>query len=181
MLAKLDELILRAGIADWQDGAAVATIVGIAIGLLGLFLAGRQLRVQSRLARSEFEDSFTREYRQVASEIPTKVFLGALLTAQERAASFKFIYRYIDLCNEQKYLHERGRIGNQTWDEWEDGIVGNLARPELRSAWSYIAHYATRQNPDGTLEREFACLRALIEPEEYDPSRPYLPAPETVV
>jgi len=176
----MESLLDALGIHGWQDGAAVATILGIMVGLLGLFLAGWQLTAQAKLARSEFEDSFSREYRQVVAQIPTKVFLGATLSPQERLAAFRFIYQYIDLCNEQKYLHERRRIGDKTWAEWEDGIMSNLARPELSAAWSYVAHHAVRQKENGEVEKEFESLRRVVEPRVYDGNTAYLPPPVNI-
>ena len=48
-------------------------------------------------------------------------------------------YHYFDLSNEQAFLHERGRIGNRTWNEWRSGIHQNLARPAFLKAWNDVS------------------------------------------
>lgn len=53
---------------DWLSlisaGASVATSVGV-------FLAGWQIRLAKRQAKTQFEDELTRQYREITKEIPT--------------------------------------------------------------------------------------------------------------
>ena len=65
-------------------------------------------------------------------------------------------YRYFDLCNEQAFLHDRGRISKSTWANWEDGIRTNMRRPAFVLAWAEVA---ARANND------FEHLRELCPPQ----------------
>ncbi len=154
-----------------QNLASAAGLVAAIGALVGLYIAARQLAARIALAKLTFEDSFTKEYRQLIRSIPTKALLGARLNEEERREALAGFYHYIDLCNEQAYLKSKGRITERTWREWRQGIEGNLSRPEFAAAWSYIAHYSNRD------EEEFEDLRALVRPADYDPSNPYLPPP----
>jgi hypothetical protein len=157
-------------VRDLRDVAAVATIGGVIVGVTGLMFTAWQLAAQARLSRSAFEDGFTKEYRAVIKTIPTKALLGRKLTHEERVRTLDEFYHYIDLCNEQAYLHETHRISKKAWREWRSGIKGNLGKPEFKRAWSYIAHFA--KNADGVAE--FASLRKVAPPDPYDEANPYI-------
>ncbi len=152
-------------VRDWGDVAAIVTIGGVPIGLVGLLFAYLQLRhqgsleaAQGELQAATYEDSFVREYRQLVQKIPTEALLGELLSPAQRARSLSEFYHYIDLCNEQAYQAEQGRIRETTWKEWKSGIEGNLLRQEFALAWSYIAAKS---------EGEFQSLRDVVKPVPY--------------
>lgn len=108
-----------------------------------VIVASWQLVLAKRQAVTSFEDSMAKEYRELATKIPTKVFLGESLSDDEYIKYFDEMYRYFDLCNEQIFLNKAGRISSETWIFWEDGIRTNLNRPAFMRAWSEIAAKAT--------------------------------------
>jgi len=40
--------------------------------------------------------------------------------------------------NEQAFLHEKKRITDKTWVEWEDGITTNMKLPAFKEVWAEI-------------------------------------------
>lgn len=148
------------GVRDWGDVSAIATLFGVVTIFLGL----AQLRHQSDVARSTFENLFVQQYHQLVQRLPPAALLGGELTNEQRAQHLGEFYHYIDLCNTQAYHHTNGRISDKTWDEWSDGITWNLARPELKLVWAYIAH----KSPDG-----FSDLRGVVPPDEFMTENPY--------
>ena len=131
------------------DLASIATAVGVCLTAAQLWLARKQ-------AVTNFEDEFGREYRKLAAELPIKALLGEELDEKEYAEHFDEFYHYIDLCNEQVFHHQHGRITPSTWEFWRVGITHNLARPAFRRAWNEIA---ARSDSD------FKELRSLFPPE----------------
>jgi hypothetical protein len=115
--------------------ASVATAIGV-------FLAWRQLRLTKEQAITQFEDSMAKEYRELAAKIPTKALLGEALNAEEYEKTFDEFYHYIDLSNEEVFLRQQGRISQETWSNWLDGIKSNLSRPAFRKAWEEIKSQA---------------------------------------
>ncbi len=105
---------------------------------------------------TSFEDSFAREYRELAATLPTKALMGKELSEEEHNAHLDEFYHYFDLCNEQEFLHQRGRISRNTWKFWHDGIASNLQRPAFRRAWNEIC---TQTKSD------FSELRAIFPPD----------------
>jgi hypothetical protein len=134
--------------ASSMNIADIATAVGVLIAAWQLWLAHRQ-------SVTAFEDSFAREYRELAASLPTKALLGESLSDIEHAEAFDEFYHYFDLCNEQVYLHMNGRISEATWIFWRDGMASNLRRPAFKRAWKEIA---------GKTDSDFTELRSIFPP-----------------
>ena len=113
------------------DLSSVATAVSVAIAAGALVLAHRQ-------ARTTFEDSLNREYRETARALPLSALLGKELPSNQMEEALPDFYRYVDLCNEQVYLRMKGRVRASTWREWRSGIENNLKRPAFRKAFERI-------------------------------------------
>jgi hypothetical protein len=111
--------------------SSCATTVAVFILIWQIILA----RIQ---ASTQFEDSLSREYRDLAQELPTQALLSENLTPDEQAKKLDEFYHYIDLTNEQVFLRQRGRIRKNTWLYWRDGIRSNLKRPAFEKAWVEI-------------------------------------------
>lgn len=121
-----------------QIGTFFATVAVAVIAWWEL----KQLRAQSTTA---FEDSLTEEYRRIMESIPTDVWLGSeleTLEGEQRQRCRDAIYRYIDLSNEQAFLHREGRVRPETWRVWREGIIFNMALPAFHELWKEVAHKA---------------------------------------
>lgn len=129
----------------------IATAVGVGVAVWQLVIANGQ-------NVTNFEDNFAKEYRELAAKLPTKAFLGEPLTNKELSEHFDEMYHYFDLCNEQAFLKKVGRISDETWVFWKDGIQSNLERPAFERAWSEIA---SRANGN------FSELKELFPPKAY--------------
>jgi len=129
--------------------SSIATAVAVIVAAWQLWLAHRQ-------SVTTFEDSLAREYREIAASLPTKALLGEELSEEEYKEHFDEFYHYFDLCNEQAFLHQRGRIRRSTWKFWHDGMASNLKRPAFKRAWNEICE---RSNSD------FSELREIFPPD----------------
>lgn len=141
------------------------TVGGFSSGLavLGVFAAIWQLRLLKQQSRTTFEDSLVDEYRRIAAELPLEALLGADLPRRRARAALPVFYRYFDLCNQQAFLHNEGRVSVATWTQWRDGIQSNMRRPAFARAWAEIA---ARANGD------FKELQALCPPAALATNRP---------
>jgi hypothetical protein len=124
--------------AEVNAYAAVVSAVATSIAAVGVWYARRQLRTSREIAQLQFEDALTKEYRELASSIPTGALLGESLNEAEYQDSFDEFFRYMDLSNEQVSLRQRGRINADVWSIWREGIQANLALPAFERAWSEI-------------------------------------------
>lgn len=137
-----------------ESVASVATAAGVAFAAYQLWQTHRQ-------AVTSFEDSFAREYRELASTLPTKALLGQELTTEEFSGALDEFYHYFDLSNGEVFLRQIGRVSKKTWGFWSDGIRSHLRRPAFQQAW----HFISSQAPSDFTELR----RALREDFEQDP------------
>lgn len=107
---------------------------------LGIPVAAWQLRESRKLAQVEFEDSLDQQYRELARDIPYKVFLGDQLPEDDCEVTLikELIYNYLDLSNEQAYYHKQGRISADTWISWQQGILTNINKPGIAVVWEEV-------------------------------------------
>jgi len=120
----------------------ILTLISSFATAIGVLVAAFQLWAAHRQSVTTFEDSFAREYRDLAATLPTKALLGEALTEEEHAEYFDEFYHYFDLCNEQIFLYLAGRISPETWKFWHDGMAAHLRRKAFIRAWSEIAERA---------------------------------------
>jgi hypothetical protein len=132
----------------------IASIAAIS----GLFLTAYQIYAARKQIQTSFEDDLAKEYRELASQIPTKTFFGEPFTEDEFKESIDEMYRYFDLCNHQAFLFNTKRVSDKTWKFWKDGIDSNLKRPAFKQAWAEIA---ARSGND------FSELRQIFPPGKY--------------
>lgn len=146
-------------VMDWLGLINALASVATAIGV---FLAGWQIRLAKRQAITQFEDDLTKQYREIIKDIPTDALLGLEISDDEYERTRHAFYRYIDLCNEQVFLRQQGRVCEGTWKLWGDGIESNLLRPAFQKAWIDIKRKS---------DKDFRELK-LLENENYN-SDPY--------
>ena len=125
----------------WNAIGSIGTMVAVLV-------AAWQIRRYTRQATTDFEDDISREYRELAREIPIDVHLRVNLKDDDSQSAFPRLYQYIDLSNEQVFLRMNGRISRSTWVNWCDGIKTNLFRPAFDQAWKII-----KKESDGSFEK----------------------------
>ena len=116
--------------------ASTATAVGVIIAVAQLWHA-------EKLAKTEFEDQFRRDYRDLCSAMPVKVFLGHKLDEAELERYLNQFHQYFHLCNSQIFLRSQNKISKLTWDMWSRGIQANFELIAFQQAWKYIHTEAT--------------------------------------
>ena len=116
--------------------ASSATAIGVIIAVVQLFQS-------EKLAKTEFEDQFRRDYRDICAALSVKVFLGNKLSSEELDSSLGVFHQYFHLCNSQIFLRGQGKISATTWTMWSFGIKANLDLDGFKQAWNYIHTEAT--------------------------------------
>ena len=120
---------------NWID---IFGAISSAVTAVGVFLAWWQIKAAKQLNRTQFEDGLAQQYREIIKDIPVKALLGEKLDPKELEDSLKYFYRYIDLTNDQIFLWEQGRVNDETWENWRDGIKSLMEMPAFSDAWKII-------------------------------------------
>lgn len=121
---------------DWFQ---IASAIGGMATAIGVGIGAWQVSETRKLARSSFEDGLVKEYRKLTRALPTDALMGLPLSEQDHRESLDDFFRYFDLCNEQVFLRDCGRISDATWKMWTDGIVANMRRPAFWQAWKEVS------------------------------------------
>ncbi|WP_296211323.1 hypothetical protein [Psychrobacter sp. UBA3480] len=100
--------------------------LGLYITFLGLLAAIYQLRQNFLQQRTIFEDSISKEYRDIIQRIPYRALIGEEIPLSEASAVQNEVYNYMDLCNEQIYLRMSNRVSKKTWNNWQEGMKTNF-------------------------------------------------------
>jgi hypothetical protein len=143
---------------------AITDIAGFVASIataIGVIFAAIQLQHSRSQAITTFEDGFAKEYRELARSIPIRALLGGELKEEDKEKSLDEFWHYFDLCNEQVFLRQIGRIRTETWVFWKDGIRSNFNKPAFQWAWEEL---------ENTKTTEYSELRRLKKTEfEQDP------------
>lgn len=116
--------------------AETATAIGVLIAVIQLWHAAKQ-------SKTQFEDQFRRDYRDICSALPVKAFLGHELSESELDECLSQFHQYFHLCNSQIFLRARGKISSITWMMWSRGIIANFELKAFKQAWNFIHTEAT--------------------------------------
>jgi hypothetical protein len=130
----------------------IVTLLSSLATTVGVFFAWYQIRRTGDLHRIQFEDSLSREYRELIQRIPVKALLGKELRDDEFNDARPFLFHYLNLTNDQIFLRSKDRVSLDTWIDWRGGIKVNMALPAVARMWSEV-----EANSDNFLE-----LRQLI-------------------
>jgi hypothetical protein len=116
---------------------AVSALANVVIAF-GVLAAVYQVRITLRINKTNFEDTLSREYREIARNLPRDAMLGRPLTPMDVLNSLDDFLTYFDLSNEQIFLRQANRISKETWKYWCDGIRQNLQFPAFQTAWNMV-------------------------------------------
>ena len=117
-----------------QTLAQSATVIAVVLTWLQIIRVRKQ-------ATTTFEDRLTEQYRRIMQDIPTDIWLGSELKAvgeEQRDRCRDAIYRYIDLSNEEAFLHDTKRVTDEAWIEWGKGIKTNMKLPAFAEVWAQV-------------------------------------------
>ena len=95
--------------------APYATALGVVVAMVQLWRTATQ-------SVTTFEDSISKEYREITRRIPYKALVGIEMSDVEKEEALNEIYNYMDLCNEQIFLRKAKRVRKTTWNDWQEGM-----------------------------------------------------------
>lgn len=115
----------------------VSSLVRFATPISAIIVA-YQVWQRGKQFTTQFEDDLDEKYRNIIYDLPIESLLDTSDSEKEYAGDLKDYYRYIELCNHQIFLRQKGRITKSTWDDWSAGIDSNFGRSDFVSAWEEI-------------------------------------------
>ena len=126
----------------FQAITAIATAALFLVAWLQIASLKEQVRLAREQAKASFEDGLAAQYRRIMRDIPIEIWLDSelhVLRGLRQSRCRDAIYRYIDLSQEQAFLHEINRVTNETWIEWSKGIKFNMRLKAFQSVWAEVS------------------------------------------
>lgn len=147
--------------------------VSDAVTTAGVLFVGYQVWQAQLQLRASFEGTFSERYDRIVARIPLEVLLGEPpdLDDDEQIRAF---FDYFELCEEELYYRQSGRVGGRTWNDWWEGIALHLRRDGFQQAWERLTGHELPVAPTtGVRQGQFTLLRAaqasLISGDRHDP------------
>jgi hypothetical protein len=123
---------------QWIVAASLATV---AVSALAIFAGLKSVRDQMRV--TVFLE-YTERYAKIMQEMPYQArepgshYQLASQSSEERRRVLAVFREYLNLCSEEKWLHDQKRIDRPTWNIWECGMQDVARFPSFREAWSVL-------------------------------------------
>jgi hypothetical protein len=120
---------------------AIASVAGVIVAIAAVVVALRGVRDQLWL--QTFAE-YTRRYGEIVRELPSEArrpgarFVFDELAPKEQDRLLNIARAYLNLCSEEYFLHDRGRIDDETWEIWREGIVDVLRAPWIQTSWAML-------------------------------------------
>ena len=123
---------------QWIVAASLAAVVVSALAIVaGLKGVRDQMRVTVFL-------EYTERYAKIMQSMPFPArepgsgYQLASQSDEERHRVLGVFREYLNLCSEEKWLHDQKRIDHATWKIWETGMQDVARFPSFREAWSLL-------------------------------------------
>ena len=86
---------------------------------IGVIVAVFSLRQQKKISQLAFFADYTKRCQEIMLKIPDDLDNETDLKNEYKP----YLRAYFDLCWEQWFLHKKGHIEDEFWEEWKDGMV----------------------------------------------------------
>lgn len=124
---------------QWITVASIATVIVSALAIaMGLKSVRDQLRITVFLEYTERYSKIMRDMPYEARD-PDGDYKLASQTKDERHRVLAIFREYLNLCSEEKWLHDHRRIDHPTWSIWEYGMRDVARFPSFRDAWGILS------------------------------------------
>ncbi|HEY7429055.1 MAG TPA: hypothetical protein VH682_32795 [Gemmataceae bacterium] len=101
----------------------------------GIWSFWKQMNCQVYLAYTERYEAIMQSFPDGALE--SRLRLGDMLPQRSEALSI-CILRYLNLCSEEFFLHQKGFLSKRIWAVWQPEIVRTLRSPVVKREWERL-------------------------------------------
>lgn len=123
---------------QWITIASLAAVVVSAVAIVaGLKSVRDQLRIAVFL-------DYTKRYGTIMADMPYEArepgsdYRLASQPREERYRVLAIFREYLNLCSEEKWLHDHHRIDHPTWGIWKCGMQDVARFPSFSDAWEIL-------------------------------------------
>lgn len=119
--------------------AAIIELLAVIIGVIGIFAGFKS--VNNQMFIQIFSD-YTKRYSEIMDLVPHNARSSTKLSdlnSSEQEKFVKAIRKYMNLCSEELFLANTGRLDPETWEMWKTGIEATLNDyPSFGEVWEQL-------------------------------------------
>lgn len=119
----------------------VASLAAVVVSALAIFAGLNSVRDQLRI--TVFLE-YTKRYSKIMQHVPFEArepgghYRLASQSESERFRILSVFREYLNMCSEEKWLHDHRRIDHATWRIWVHGMRDAACLPSFRDAWQIL-------------------------------------------
>jgi hypothetical protein len=124
--------------AQW---ITVASVTAVVVSALAIVAGIKSVRDQLRIA---IFLEYTKRYSKIMQHMPFEArepggsYTLSSQPEDERRRILSVFREYLNMCSEEKWLHDHRRIDHATWRIWERGMQDTASFPSFRDAWKVL-------------------------------------------
>jgi hypothetical protein len=124
-----------------EDIAALAQVAAVLVATIAILVSLKGIRDQLWMFTYA---EYTRRFAEIMDALPFQArrpggrFDLESLPVAEQECILGVMRRYLNLCSEEYYLFQRGKIDKKTWAIWTNGIRDTVRLPCFLSTWAAL-------------------------------------------
>lgn len=134
-------MIWELDVITWE---AVAAIIEFFI-IIFLLKESVENKVRNKkvdeIIQLQFFSRFVERYQKIMVLLPSDVYSKEfdISTVKDKEMFLRNMRSYFDLCSQEYFLYQKGKISKEVWCEWEEGILSSFNYPAFQIAWNQLS------------------------------------------
>ena len=137
-------------VETWTN-IAIITATCSGFGMLAYTIISLRTSVEQfneQIQMNVFMD-YTKRYQEIVLNFPKsinnknfdyeKIDADIEKNMKIKEKTLRYMRAYFDLCSEEYFLHNEGKIDDNTWREWESGIKYTFSKTAFKKGWKIIS------------------------------------------
>lgn len=122
---------------NWE--LIITSTLALITMLIIVYWNNRQYKQMQDQLRSDFFADYTERFHNIVLHLPINyddpTFSMKSLSNQAQETTIRYIRIYFDLCSEEYFLHKKGRLEDEVWKEWLQGMKYTMNLPVFKQIW----------------------------------------------
>jgi len=133
---------------NWE---AVTAIVELCVILLLLFEIKQnknKIQKDNEIIVLQFYSRFVERYEEILLKLPSNIYSKDFNynEIQDKESFLRAMRSYFDLCSQEYYLYKKGKLKEEIWKEWEEGIDSSIKLSAFKNAWIELPNSQSTYN-----------------------------------
>lgn len=120
---------------NMETTSIIALTISILSSLVTVWNVTRTNRITKENHRTGVFNYYTRRYNDILMSMPDEM---ALHSDKFAPSVMKYMMAYYDLCSEEHYQHNKGKITEDVWEKWVEGMRISTRADVYKTCWELL-------------------------------------------